>query len=113
MFQLRIPTRPYVEPPARLVRYAIVAAHTFREALEDVSLDDKINALADKVAELQERLESLDDSHIPKELEAIDERSIEQPESEPKAKAKQSAGKQTSAKHGRTATRKPSAKTKK
>ena len=87
MFQLRIPSRP--------VRYAVVATHAFRTALEELSVDEKIEQLAEKVAELQER------------LEAIDERSTEEPVSdadarEPKAKTKRG-----------TTTRKPRAKSKK
>jgi len=82
MFQLRIPSRP--------VRYAIVAAHTFREALEDISVDAKLDALIAKVSQLEEKLEALDDS--------IDETP------KPKAKAKQ-RGKASS-----TAVRKPRAK---
>ena len=67
MFQLRMPSRP--------VRYAIVAAHTFREALEELSVDDKIEQLASKVADLEAKLEALDDS--------IDETPVD-----PKPKAK-------------------------
>ena len=79
MFQLRIPSRP--------VRYAIVAAHTFREALEDISVDSlstivdsKLEALADKVAELEAKLEALDES--------IDETPRDQAETKTKAKRK-------------------------
>lgn len=75
---------------SRPVRYAIVAAHTFREALEELSVDEKIRQLADKVADLEAKLEALDDS--------IDETQID----EPKTKAKRG-----------TATRKPRAKAKK
>lgn len=73
---------------SRPVRYAIVATHAFRSALEELSVDEKIEQLAAKVAELQER------------LEAIDETSTEEPA--PKAKAKR-----------RATTRKSSAKSKK
>jgi peptidoglycan hydrolase CwlO-like protein len=39
-----------------------VAAHTFREALEDISVDSKLDALIAKVSQLEEKLEALDDS---------------------------------------------------
>lgn len=79
MFQLRIPSRP--------VRYAIVAAHTFREALEDISVDRastivdaKLDALIAKVSQLEERLEALDDS--------IDETPAPKPKAKRKPRAK-------------------------
>ena len=74
MFQLRIPSRP--------VRYAIVAAHSFREALEELSVDDKIERLASKVADLEAKLEALDDS--------IDETPEPKPKTKRKPRAKKS-----------------------
>lgn len=74
MFQLRIPSRP--------VRYAIVAAHTFREALEDISVDAKLDALIAKVSQLEEKLEALDDS--------IDETPAPKPKAKRKPRAKKS-----------------------
>lgn len=97
MFQLRIPSRP--------VRYAIVAAHTLRDALDDWAADKRgyikhvrIARLADKVALLKERLEALDDD--------IDDTPNDTPQDTPQDKEKD-------AKHGRATTRKPRAKAKK
>ena len=78
MLLSRIPSRP--------IRYAIIAAHTAREALSNYEVDltkveqslaDKVDALTTKVDALLERLEAMD--------EAIDETPAP---AKPKAKRK-------------------------
>ena len=87
---------PYLRIPSRPIRYAVIATHAFREALDDVEVDlskveqgiaDKLEALSAKVDELQAK------------LEALDETSTDAPAPEPKAKTKR-----------RTATNKSGAK---
>lgn len=78
---------PYLRIPSRPIRYAIIAAHTAREALDSIDVDltkveqtlaDQVEALSAKVDALQARLEAMD--------EAIDEAPVE-----PKPKAKRKA----------------------
>lgn len=82
---------------SRPVRYAIVATHAFRTALEELSVDEKIEQLAAKVAELQERLEAIDETSTDEQMAEPSGDS-----SQPKAKTKRG-----------TTTRKPRAKSKK
>ena len=62
---------PYLRIPSRPIRYAIIAAHTAREALDNIDVDltkveqsiaDQVAALSTKVDALQERLEAMDES---------------------------------------------------
>ena len=77
---------PYIRIPSRPIRYAIIAAHTAREALDNINVDltsveqslaDQVDAFTTKVDALQARLEALDES--------IDESA---PKAKPKAKRK-------------------------
>ena len=79
MMFTRIPSRP--------IRYAILAAHTAREALSNYEVDltkveqslaDKVDALTTKVDALLERLEAMD--------EAIDETPKPKAKRKPRAK---------------------------
>ena len=79
----------YLRIPSRPIRYAIIAAHTAREALDNINVDltsveqklaDQVEALTTKVDELQARLEALDES-------------IDETPTEPKAKRKPRARK--------------------
>ena len=83
---------PYIRIPSRPIRYAIIAAHTAREALDNINVDltsveqslaDKVEALTTKVDELQARLEAYDES--------IEEKPA--PKAKPKAKRKPRAKK--------------------
>jgi hypothetical protein len=80
---------PYIRIPSRPIRYAIIAAHTAREALDNINVDltsveqslaDKVEALTTKVDELQARLEAYDES--------IDEVPATKPKAKRKAKPK-------------------------
>ena len=62
---------PYLRIPSRPIRYAVIATHAFRSALDDVEVDltkveqgiaDKLEALSAKVDALQARLEALDET---------------------------------------------------
>ena len=62
---------PYLRIPSRPIRYAVIATHAFRSALDDVDVDltkveqgiaDKLEALSAKVDALQSRLEALDET---------------------------------------------------
>jgi outer membrane murein-binding lipoprotein Lpp len=62
---------PYIRIPSRPIRYAIIAAHTAREALDSINVDltsveqtlaDQVESLSAKVDALQARLEAMDDS---------------------------------------------------
>ena len=55
--------------PSRPIRYAVIATHAFRDAIDDVEVDftkaeqaiaDKLEALSTKLDELMTRLESYD-----------------------------------------------------
>ena len=62
---------PYLRIPSRPIRYAIIAAHTAREALDNINVDltsveqtlaDQVSALSAKVSALEERLSQIDES---------------------------------------------------
>ena len=62
---------PYLRIPSRPIRYAVIATHAFRSALDDVDVDltkieqgiaDKLEALSAKVDALQAKLEALDET---------------------------------------------------
>ena len=81
---------PYIRIPSRPIRYAIIAAHTAREALDNIDVDltkveqtlaDQVEALTTKVDALQAR------------LEALDEATTDTPKAKPKAKRKPRAKK--------------------
>jgi len=75
---------PYLRIPSRPVRLAIIAAHTAREALDNIDVDlTKVEqTLADQVAALTTKVDALQ-----AKLEALDE-SIDETPADPKPKAK-------------------------
>ena len=75
---------PYLRIPSRPIRYAIIAAHTAREALDNIDVDlTKVEqSIADQVAALTTKVDALQAS-----LEALDE-SIDESAPKPKAKTK-------------------------
>lgn len=85
---------PYLRIPSRPIRYAIIAAHTAREALENIDVDltsveqklaDQVEALTTKVDALQARLEAMDES--------IDETPVEtKPKAKQRSKASSASG---------------------
>ena len=62
---------PYLRIPNRPVRLAIIAAHTAREALDNIDVDltgieqklaEQVESLSAKVSALEERLEAIDET---------------------------------------------------
>lgn len=94
---------PYLRIPSRPIRYAIIAAHTAREALDSINVDltsveqklaDQVEALTTKVDELQARLEALDESideSAPKHDDEVVTTSKARPKAKRKPRAKKSA----------------------
>ena len=85
---------PYIRIPSRPIRYAIIAAHTAREALDNINVDltsveqtlaDQVESLSAKVDALQARLEAMDES--------IDESAPAKAKPKAKRKSKQRARK--------------------
>ena len=90
---------PYLRIPSRPIRYAIIAAHTAREALDNINVDltsveqtlaDQVEALTTKVDALQARLEAMDESidETPKQRSKASSTSGAGPKAKRKPRAK-------------------------